>query len=165
MPDIKSPEEYLRLAYEVASRSKDPSTQTGAIIVGVDGRDARAYNSIPKPLSTTEERLHNRELKSKYMEHAERRAIFAAARRGVATEGATMYSPWAPCTPCARAIIDCGISELVVHQFLMSQTPERWMDDVQEGIKMLIEGEVKFTSIRGKLDAEPILFNGRRVYP
>ena len=44
-----------------------------------------------------------------WMEHAERHAIFAAARRGVATAGAHITSTFFPCIDCARAIVDAGI--------------------------------------------------------
>lgn len=46
-------------------------------------------------------------------EHAERNAIYFAARRGVALEGCTLYSTDSPCVACARAVVQCGITRVV----------------------------------------------------
>ena len=46
------------------------------------------------------------------MEHAERNAIFDAARAGIATQGATLAASFFPCLDCARAIVQAGISQL-----------------------------------------------------
>ena len=45
------------------------------------------------------------------MVHAEENAIYAAARRGVATEGATLYmsKDYFCCHRCAAAVIQAGI--------------------------------------------------------
>jgi deoxycytidylate deaminase len=44
--------------------------------------------------------------------HAEQRTIFLAARFGVATEGAVMYSVLKPCYQCSKAIIASGIKQI-----------------------------------------------------
>ncbi len=47
--------------------------------------------------------------------HAEVRAICRAAEAGIAIAGSTLYlSQWFCCTPCAVAIIEAGISKLVL---------------------------------------------------
>ena len=43
-----------------------------------------------------------RPVKYMYFEHAERNAIFTAARHGIRTEGATLYVQALPCVDCAR---------------------------------------------------------------
>lgn len=45
--------------------------------------------------------------------HAEANAISFAAREGVSTKGATMYSTHAPCLKCAQLIVTCGIAEFI----------------------------------------------------
>jgi len=57
-----------------------------------------------------------RPAKYRWTEHAERNAIFSAARMGVSIVGATMYLPWFPCAECARAIVQSGIGALVAYQ-------------------------------------------------
>ena len=44
--------------------------------------------------------------------HAERNAIYAAAREGIRLEGSTIFTPGLPCPDCARAIIQAGIVEI-----------------------------------------------------
>ena len=53
--------------------------------------------------------------KYQWTEHAERNAIYNAARNGVALEGARLYLNWGgcPCSDCARAIIQVGIQEVI----------------------------------------------------
>ncbi len=36
--------------------------------------------------------------------------IFTAAKRGIATAGATLTTTFFPCIDCARAIVDAGIT-------------------------------------------------------
>lgn len=47
-----------------------------------------------------------------WIEHAERNAIYDAARRGIALEGASMHIRGFPCVECARAIAQAGIKNL-----------------------------------------------------
>lgn len=44
--------------------------------------------------------------------HAEANAITFAARQGIETEGATMYSTVSPCPECAKLIINAGIQKV-----------------------------------------------------
>jgi len=48
-----------------------------------------------------------------WLDHAERRVIYSAARYGVATEGATIYTTWFPCVECAKAISQAGIKKVM----------------------------------------------------
>jgi len=45
--------------------------------------------------------------------HAEQNAIVAAARFGIALEGATLYCHMTPCYACAKMIINAGIKRVV----------------------------------------------------
>lgn len=45
--------------------------------------------------------------------HAEAGAITFAARKGVALEGATLYTTLSPCLHCAKLIINAGITRVV----------------------------------------------------
>ena len=47
-------------------------------------------------------------------EHAEKRAIYRAAKDGVSTEDGTIFlSEWFPCEDCAKAIIESGLIRLI----------------------------------------------------
>jgi len=108
----------MAIATHVASFSEDPDTQVGCVVIAADGailstganRPARGVRVKQAP-----ERLL-RPAKYQWIEHAERDAIAAAARRGVALQGATMYLPWFPCAACANSIVNVGIDALVCYK-------------------------------------------------
>ena len=70
-----------------------------------------ACNDFPVGVSDLEAR-HAHPERLLWIEHAERNAIFAAARAGLATAGATLIATFHPCADCARAIVQAGIATL-----------------------------------------------------
>lgn len=106
----------MELARTVASWSKDPSTQCGAIIVGEDGQVvSQGYNGFPRTMSDNKELYEDRETKYRRIIHAEMNAIYNAALNGVSPKGATIYVHGLPCChECAKAIIQCGIKRVVM---------------------------------------------------
>jgi dCMP deaminase len=89
----------------------------GSVIVDKDNvLVATGYNSLPRGIEIDiEEKRLSRDGGEKYfwMEHAERNAIYNAARRGTELKNCKLYVPWAPCTDCARGIIQTGIAEVI----------------------------------------------------
>ena len=59
---------------------------------------------------------HQRPEKYKWYEHGERNAIYAAAKYGINTDGAILYTNALPCADCARGIIQSGVKELYIHK-------------------------------------------------
>lgn len=61
------------------------------------------------------ERWHKRPEKYQWVEHAERNAVYNAARKGIRLEGSVAYLNWepTPCSDCTRALIQAGIVEIV----------------------------------------------------
>lgn len=107
---------YIRLADLWAEKSKDRSTGVGAIIVGPDMEQRSAgYNGFPRNVNDTIAYRHDRPLKYEFTEHAERNAIYNAARVGVPLSGCTLYLNWwpLPCPDCARAVIQSGIKTVI----------------------------------------------------
>ena len=104
---------YMGFATHAATKSKD-STKVGAAIVGPDG-DVRmtGFNGPPKRVEDRPER-RERPMKYLYASHAEQNAIAFAARHGVRTDGCTMYTTHAPCSGCAKSIIQAGIRCVVI---------------------------------------------------
>ena len=104
------------IAKAAASKSNDPDTQVGAVLmqrwpggrlrlIGVGhnwivthGDPARLQRPAKYPASI----------------HAEMAAIGAAAARGEATGGAILYSTHPPCQECAKAIWAAGIDTIIV---------------------------------------------------
>lgn len=134
--------EYLKIAVKAARGSPDPSTQNGAVLVPRSGPAVIACNRPPERLRINEQRLE-RGAKYKFFEHAERSAVFQAARQGICTDGATLYCLWYACPECARAIIMAGITEVVGLTALNVLTPPRWRADVKLGLGMLTEAGVR----------------------
>jgi dCMP deaminase len=132
---------FMRLAEHIGSWSKDRSTKVGCVIVGPN-REIRStgYNGFPRGLDDAPEERHVRPAKYKWTEHAERNAIYNAARVGVSIEGCTMYLPWFPCMDCARAILQSGISVLVAYRPDLNQL--QWGDDFRLALTLFEEAGI-----------------------
>lgn len=118
---------YLKLAYEVAQWSKDPSTKVGAVVVGSKGQVlSQGFNGFCRGIADLDTRLNNRETKYKYIVHAEMNAIYNATYNGVSLDGATLYVYGLPvCSECAKGIIQVGIKRVV----MMNQAIDgKWLD-------------------------------------
>jgi len=115
-------EYYLSICEVVAARSKDPNTQVGCIIAG-PAHEIRStgYNSLPRGIRDDVPERFRRPAKYLWMEHAERNAIYNAARCGTPLEGCTIYIALMPCMDCARAIVQAGIKEVVISGDRMNQ--------------------------------------------
>lgn len=133
---------YLRLAKEVSSWSKDPSTQVGAVVIGDKGQVlSQGYNGFPRGIGDSQARLNDRETKYKYIVHAEMNAIYNATYSGVSLDGATLYVSGLPvCGECAKGIIQVGIKEVVTENV---EVPDKWKESCAEAKKLLEEAGVK----------------------
>jgi len=134
---------YMHVALLAAAESLDPSTQNGAVLWTGDGC-VTACNEFPRGVANDPLRWE-RPQKYSYVEHAERNAIYRAARRGYRTEGAMLFAPWAACADCARAIVCSGITTLV--RFGNTNTNERWDDSIRIGDEIMAEGGVKIVEL------------------
>jgi dCMP deaminase len=122
-------EYYLNVCKVISTRSKDPNTQIGCVVVG-PAHEIRStgYNSFPRGIRDTMPERLERPAKYLWMEHAERNAICNAARAGTATEGCTIYVEIMPCMDCARAIVQAGISEVVISSARMADYSSEYYD-------------------------------------
>jgi dCMP deaminase len=140
---------FIDLALLVASWSKDPSTQVGAVLVGRDKEVlAVGYNGFPRGILDTAERLNDRPTKYKLVVHAEINCITNAARNGIKTRGATLYviarsvstgKLWggAPCIRCSVELIQAGVREVVAPA--PQDMPETWIESCAEGRRVIEE--------------------------
>jgi dCMP deaminase len=132
----------------IASRSKDPDTKVGCVIVGPDNEiRSTGYNSFPRGIKDDVPERFVRPLKYKFVEHAERNAIYNAARIGVSLKGCTLYVPWYPCTDCARGVISAGIVKVVIdynpdNPWFEPERMNRWKEDMDISISMLDEAGI-----------------------
>lgn len=108
---------FMGMLPQIASKSKDPNTKVGAIIVGPDHAiRVTGYNGLVRGINDDVPERWSRENGEKYhwCEHAERNAIYSGARNGVALKDCTIYVSFMPCVDCARAIVQTGIDRVVV---------------------------------------------------
>jgi dCMP deaminase len=148
---------FMSMACLVALKSKDESTKVGAIIIG-DQKEilATGYNGFPRMADESIPERHKRPDKYIWTEHAERNAIYNAARTGCKLSGCTMYTPFFPCTNCARAIIQSGIRTIVTTPVC---TPN-WEEDLKVSKVMLGECGVNHIVYSGPIQRELYLFVG-----
>jgi dCMP deaminase len=129
---------YLDLAERVGAWSKDPSHKVGAIIVRPDKSVASlGFNGLPRGVADTDERLNDRSVKYQMVVHAEVNAILSA-RENLA--GCTIYvSPLHPCSNCAAAIIQAGITTVIAR---MGTPVDRWRENFDIARRMFDEAGV-----------------------
>ncbi len=134
--DYISWEEYfMGIALLSAQRSKDSSTQVGACIVSRDKKIISVgYNGMPigcndddMPWEREGEML---DTKYAFVCHAELNAILN--NNGGSLKGTTVYTTLFPCNECTKAIIQCGIREVVYLEDKYSDT-----DSIRASKKMM----------------------------
>lgn len=104
---------FMELAYRVASWSKDPVTQVGAVIVNERKQILGiGFNGFPRGVDDDEKKYTNREIKLLYVCHAERNALDNCLI-DLHNQNATLYCTFFPCTDCAKSIIQRGIKRVV----------------------------------------------------
>jgi dCMP deaminase len=94
------------------------------------------------------------------VEHAERAAIYQAARYGMKTHDATMYCPWFACSDCARAIVAAGIKRVVG---LKIGDPGKWATSIGWGDQILTEAGVEVCRIEIPKVGVTVRHNGKDV--
>lgn len=151
---------YLKLAEQVGSWSKDPSTKVGAVAVGDHGQVlSQGYNGFPRGISDNPERLENRELKYRYIVHAEMNAIYNASLAGVSLNGSTMYVHGLPCcSECTKGLIQVGVRRIVIPR---QSVPDKWKESWQISRRMCEEAHVHVEMIEldqgiTAMDWEPV---------
>ena len=111
---------WMTNCYLMAMRSKDLSTHAGCVLVTQDNvLISMGYNWLPRGIEVDPEKKRlSRENGEKYFwtEHAERNAIYNAGRIGRPLIDCKLYVNWIPCMDCARAIVSCGVSEVIIHK-------------------------------------------------
>lgn len=130
---------FLPLCTQIAGWSPDPSSKFGCIIVGPDNQvRATGFNGAPRHV----QERHTRPQKYLYTEHAERNAIYNAARDGIRLEDSTLYVNGLPCADCTRAIIQSGIIGIVCTPGTRDYL-ERWEEIIRASITMIKEANLR----------------------
>lgn len=129
----------------VASKSKDRSTQVGCIVVGPNHEvRTTGYNGMCRGVDDDADERHERPEKYFWFEHAERNAIYNAARNGIQLESCTAYVTMVPCSDCTRGLIQSGIKRIV---FRSCEANEKWTESFQRSLTMAREAKVEVMAV------------------
>lgn len=131
---------------EINTWSKDPSTKVSAALFNGKYQICSAYNGFPPGVADTPERLNNRDIKYKIVQHAEANLISTCARLGIKTEGMSVAVSLFPCASCAGMLISAGIKEIVTVE-PSEDAKSRWGEDFKLSKSILEEAGVQVTVI------------------
>lgn len=138
---------FLNLANHISSWSKDKSVGVAAIITSKDNRILSVgYNGFPTGCNDNKKNRHIKPQKYLWTEHAERNAIFSAAKNGININNSIIYLNWYPCADCARAIIQSGIKKIIC------PPPDyknlNWGNQFKVSTKMFKECKIKIKHVK-----------------
>ena len=132
----------LKQCHVIAQQSPDTNRKVGCVVTNASGHIlVSGCNDLVMGAQKTEARC-SKPLKYQWIEHAERNAIYAAARNGIPLAGTTMYINWFPCVECCRCVIQSGISKLV-SPTRPDTDHHRWGDSFKTALQMLDEVGIK----------------------
>ena len=135
---------FIKLSKHISDWSKDKNKKVGAVIVDSDNIVlSMGYNGIPRGCDDTDESRYERPIKYLFTEHAERNAIYHAARHGVSLKDCKLYVTLFPCADCARAMIQSGITKLIAPEPNLDH--EVWGEHFKAAIQMMEEANIKIT--------------------
>ncbi len=142
-------EYFMQVANVVKTRSTCLSSAKGAVLVLGRQIISTGYNGTPagtkhcdeggcaRCLAVKEGRLKSgKDLENCACCHAEENAIVQAAKNGIPTSGATLYSTHSPCTYCSKMIINAGIKTVVAASPYPDQLGVRLMKEA--GLQLVI---------------------------
>ncbi len=137
---------YIGMAKYMASASKDPSTQVGAVIVRRNNTIASVgYNGFPRGMSDDPALYEDRPTKYSRVVHAEMNAILNAHG---SVDGCTLYtSALPPCDRCAVFVVQAGISRVVYEQITDPALAERWAESLARTEDIFKEAGIPVFSI------------------
>ena len=123
-----------------AINSDDIKVKVGACVVGKNNYfGTNRFVTIPEGY-TKDQLLADRDLKLKYITHAE---VDAITNAGSDTVGATVYVNYTPCIDCAKKLVDAGVSCVVVKNCDDAAVAARWQDSWDLSIAHLNNNGVK----------------------
>jgi len=149
---------FLEQVYLIASKSKDTSTQMGAGIVKDKMMLSLGYNGIPRGVSDSVYDRYEKPEKYYWFEHAERNAFYNCSRNGVNTSNSILYTQALPCADCARATIQVGVAEVVVHkQFNDYFQNEKWTQSQKRSEQMFFEAGITLRYFDGVINIKALI--------
>ena len=131
---------FLMEAALISTRSKDPSTKCGAVIVAPNlSIVSKGYNGLPTCYPDSQAQLENRAWKYESIVHCEVNAMIFAARNLC---GHTLYTwPLLSCSRCASQLSQAGIERFVG----LKNNIDRWEENLQLTKENLRESHISYT--------------------
>ena len=139
-------EYFMKMTQVVSTRSTCLRRSVGATLIKNKHILSTGYNGAPKGLKHCSEVGCLREKMNVQPGerhelcrglHAEQNAIIQASVFGISIDGATLYCTAAPCSVCAKMLINAGIKEIVYQ--------ESYPDDLAQ--QMLTEAQIKMRKL------------------
>lgn len=152
---------FLGMAEYISTKSKDPSTQCGAVIVRPDHtRAGDGYNGFPMQMPDAVELYRDREEKLSRIIHAEINALIFTREP---VKGYTVYTyPFMPCHTCAGMLIQAGISKFVF-PVVPADKADRWAASFSKTLQFFNECQVMWHEY--DLDTEMTVLEDEHVIP
>lgn len=144
---------FMRMAHVIAERSKDPSTQAGAVIADKHNIViGLGYNGFPRGVDEAnfpwEREGDFLNTKYAYVCHAEENAIYNSNAQ---PRECKIYCTLFPCNECAKTIVQNGISE-VIYESDKYHNEDQWV----ASRKILDAAGVKYREYVSKWSSENI---------
>lgn len=138
-------EYFMKMAELAGERTTCKRRKIGAVIVKDNRVISTGYNGAPKGVKHCIDNECLRDelgIKSGTQQeicravHAEQNAIIQAAYKGDSTKDATLYTTTAPCSICAKMIINAGIKRVVVGDV---SYPDEYANKYLEEANIIVE--------------------------
>jgi dCMP deaminase len=142
---------FMRHVYLIASKSKDPRTKIGAILVKDGIIISEGYNGFARNVKDKPSRYRVKEQKYPFMVHGEANAVLNTCRHGVNTTGSICYTQGIPCNECAKTLIQAGVTEVIVHRQWPAMN-QKWLASIKTTKIMFKEAKVKIRVLNKKLN-------------
>ena len=117
------------IAKLVSRRSTCLRLSVGSVLAQEGRIVSMGYNGAPAGLLHCEPETCGSEIPCERTVHAEANCIAFAAKTGIETEGATLYTTHSPCNECAKLIINAGIGRVVFQKAYRNINPLQLLEE------------------------------------
>jgi dCMP deaminase len=134
---------WLKMADEIASWSKHPTTKVGCVFVDSDNTQlSGGFNGLPRKIN--DDRILDQSNEVSVTVHAEANGVAAAARKGHSLLGSTVYVTHPVCAQCAALLIQAGVVRVIYRNRVLSY---EWRKNCLAGFCLLQEAEVEVIEV------------------
>lgn len=130
---------FMAMATLTSEQSTCIRRKVGAVIIKDNRVLSTGYNGAPKGLKHCEEvgclRQERNIPSGQHHEicrgaHAEQNAINNAAKHGISIEGSVLYCTTAPCSMCAKSIVNSGITMVIYHEGYSDELSKEMLQNI-----------------------------------